>query len=128
MESGKKRENSSDSSVNIDKKEESNKSFKCLKSERSLKKQSIKQSLMYKGKRVSEKYRKNKVIGTADYIAPEVLLGEDHTYRLDFWSLGVIVYEFLTGALPFNDEAPEIIFAKILKRDISYPPIGYEEG
>ena len=68
--------------------------------------------------------KKYKVIGTADYIAPEVLKGEPHTFRLDFWSLGVIVYEFLTGALPFNDETPEKIFKKIMARKIVYPPIG----
>jgi serine/threonine protein kinase len=49
----------------------------------------------------------HRVIGTADYIAPEVLKGEEHTFRLDFWSLGVIVYEFLTGSLPFNDQTAE---------------------
>jgi serine/threonine protein kinase len=57
-----------------------------------------------------------------------VLKGENHTFRLDLWSLGVIIYEFLTGALPFNDESPEKIFKKILERDIKYPPIGTEEG
>jgi len=51
--------------------------------------------------------------GTPDYIAPEVLKGRPHTFRLDFWSLGVVVYEFLTGALPFNDDCPEKIFQKI---------------
>jgi serine/threonine protein kinase len=76
----------------------------------------------------SKKKKKHKVLGTADYIAPEILKGEEHTFRLDFWSLGVIVYEFLTGALPFNDETPEKIFKNILARKITYPPIGTEEG
>ena len=67
-------------------------------------------------------------MGTADYIAPEVLRGEEHTYRLDFWSLGIIAYEFLTGSLPFNDQSPELIFKNIIARKIEYPPIGYEEG
>ena len=86
--------------------------------------------LLNKGKKSSnnKNRKKNKVIGTADYIAPEVIRGEDHTFRLDFWSLGVMVYEFLTGALPFNDETPEKIFEKILEKKIHYPPIGYEDG
>jgi serine/threonine protein kinase len=63
-------------------------------------------------------------IGTPDYIAPEVLKGEQHTFRLDFWSLGVIVYEFLTGGLPFNDQTPELIFKNIMARNITFP----EEG
>lgn len=54
-------------------------------------------------------------------MAPEVIKGEEHKPALDFWSLGVITYEFLTGALPFNDETPELIFKKILKREIKWP-------
>lgn len=49
-------------------------------------------------------------------MAPEVIQGKDHTYALDFWSLGVVAYEFLTGGLPFNDETPEKVFKKILDR------------
>ena len=51
--------------------------------------------------------KKPRILGTADYIAPEVILGHEHTTALDFWSLGVIVYEFLTGALPFTAESPD---------------------
>lgn len=47
---------------------------------------------------------------------------------LDWWSLGIIIYEFLTGALPFNDDTPEKIFKNILARKITYPPIGNEPG
>jgi len=83
---------------------------------------------LIKTKKLENKKKKNKVVGTADYIAPEVLKGEEHTFRLDFWSLGVIIYEFLTGALPFNDHTPEKIFKNILARKISYPPIGLEDG
>ena len=75
-----------------------------------------------------ENSKKNKVIGTADYMAPEVLLGENHTFRLDFWAIGVITYELLTGALPFNDDTPEKVFKNILNREIKYPPIGTEDG
>ena len=75
-----------------------------------------------------EPKKKRGCVGTPDYIAPEVLKGEPHTFRLDFWSLGVIVFEFLTGGLPFHDETPAKIFQKITKRSIAYPPIGREEG
>ena len=57
--------------------------------------------------------KKNRILGTADYMAPEVIKGEDVTYRLDFWSLGIIGYEFFTGNLPFNDDSPERIFFNI---------------
>lgn len=79
-------------------------------------------------KKEAKKKRGPGCVGTPDYIAPEVLKGEAHTFRLDFWSLGVIVFEFLTGALPFHDETPAKIFQNITKRNISYPPIGREEG
>lgn len=68
------------------------------------------------------------MVGTADYIAPEVLRGEPHTFRLDYWSLGVIVYELMTGALPFNADTPEEVFKNTLQRRIKYPPIGRGEG
>lgn len=61
-------------------------------------------------------------------MAPEVIKGEDHTFALDFWSLGVIAFEFLTGTLPFNDETPKQVFQRILNRTIKFPEIGTEEG
>ena len=53
---------------------------------------------------------KKRILGTAQYMAPEVIKGEEHTHSLDFWSLGVVAYEFLTGSLPFNDQSPEKVF------------------
>jgi serine/threonine protein kinase len=46
--------------------------------------------------------------------APEALLGTGHAAPLDWWALGVIMFEFLTGCPPFNDETPEDIFQNIL--------------
>ena len=53
-------------------------------------------------------------LGTPDYLAPELLLGVGHDFRVDYWSLGVCVYEFLYGIPPFNHEKPEMIFKNIL--------------
>ncbi|ORX47026.1 kinase-like protein, partial [Hesseltinella vesiculosa] len=39
--------------------------------------------------------------GTAEYLAPEVLLGEPYTYTMDFWSLGILVYEMIVGSVNF---------------------------
>lgn len=50
--------------------------------------------------------KQNRVLGTCHYMAPEVIEGQTNTVSLDFWSLGVIVYEFLTGALPFQAPTP----------------------
>ncbi len=60
-------------------------------------------------------------VGTPDYLAPEVLLGQGHGTPVDWWALGIIAYEFLTGIPPFNDESPQQIFENILERRIEWP-------
>ena len=68
--------------------------------------------------------KKARIIGTPDYIAPEVINGFPHDKMVDWWSLGVMMYEFLTSVPPFNDESPEQIFENIVKRQIVWPEIG----
>lgn len=63
------------------------------------------------------------MVGTPDYLAPEVILGTGHDQGVDWWALGVICYEFLTGVPPFNDTTPERIFARILDRAIVWPRV-----
>ncbi len=72
--------------------------------------------------------KKNRALGTCHYMAPEVINGEENTKSLDYWSLGVIVYEILTGALPFQAPSPADVFKRIKARDIKYPTIGYGEN
>ncbi|KAG0363709.1 hypothetical protein BG005_008079 [Podila minutissima] len=64
------------------------------------------------------------LLGTPDYLAPELLLGIGHGAAVDWWSLGVCLFEFLTGYPPFMDEAPEAIFKNILNHDIQWPESG----
>ncbi|KAM4719123.1 serine/threonine-protein kinase greatwall [Anableps anableps] len=66
------------------------------------------------------------ILGTPDYLAPELLLGKPHDCMVDWWALGVCLFEFLTGVPPFNDEAPQLVFQNILNRDIPWPE-GEEE-
>ncbi|XP_059900822.1 serine/threonine-protein kinase greatwall isoform X1 [Gadus macrocephalus] len=73
------------------------------------------------------------ILGTPDYLAPELLLGKPHVsgygccdFMVDWWALGVCLFEFLTGVPPFNDETPQLVFQNILNRDIPWPE-GEEE-
>lgn len=70
----------------------------------------------------------NRVVGTPDYRAPEVIkmLGCNHR-SLDYWSMGVILYEFLVGIPPFNDDSIEKIHDNIVNFRIEWPPIGDDE-
>ncbi|KAM9774922.1 serine/threonine-protein kinase greatwall isoform 1-T1 [Syngnathus typhle] len=67
-----------------------------------------------------------RILGTPDYLAPELLLQTPHGRRgcdcmVDWWALGVCLFEFLTGVPPFNDETPQLVFKNILNRDIPWP-------
>ncbi|KAK7098822.1 serine/threonine-protein kinase greatwall-like isoform X2 [Littorina saxatilis] len=62
-----------------------------------------------------------RILGTPDYLAPEILRQEKHGPAVDWWALGVCLFEFLTGLPPFNDETPELVFNNILNRAISWP-------
>ncbi|MED6214918.1 hypothetical protein PIB30_108142, partial [Stylosanthes scabra] len=54
-----------------------------------------------------EERRKHAVVGTPDYLAPEILLGMGHGATADWWSVGVILYELIVGIPPFNAEHPQ---------------------
>lgn len=47
------------------------------------------------------------VVGSPDYMAPEVLRAKPYTFSVDYWSLGCILFEFLSGFPPFSGGSPE---------------------
>merc|ERR1712118_293872 len=56
-----------------------------------------------------------------EYIAPEVLLNKGHGKPVDWWTLGILVYEMIVGYPPFVDEDPMGIYQKILSGKIVFP-------
>ncbi len=61
------------------------------------------------------------ICGTPEYIAPEVILNQGHGKAVDWWTLGVLIYEMHAGIDPFNDEDPMGIYKNILRGKISFP-------
>ena len=58
------------------------------------------------------------IIGTPQYMAPEVILGELYSFEIDFWSIGICLYEFCCGCLPFgeNEEDPTNIYVSVINK------------
>lgn len=52
-------------------------------------------------------------LGTPEYMAPEVLSGESYDYAVDWWSLGAVCYDLLTGSPPFPGHSSKMILNKI---------------
>lgn len=44
--------------------------------------------------------------GTPDYLAPELVLNKGHDYAVDYWALGVLIYEMIHGWPPFFHDNP----------------------
>lgn len=59
--------------------------------------------------------------GTPDYLAPEVILNEGHDIGVDYWALGVLIYEMTSGAPPFYSDDPMEVYEKILSGHLSIP-------
>jgi serine/threonine protein kinase len=60
--------------------------------------------------------------GTPSYLAPEILKGVEHGYAVDWWSAGIVLYEMLTGSVPFYSENRNEMYNKAIKGDITFPP------
>ncbi|XP_062937803.1 serine/threonine-protein kinase N3 isoform X1 [Cynocephalus volans] len=59
--------------------------------------------------------------GTPEFLAPEVLTQESYTRAVDWWGLGVLLYEMLVGECPFPGDTEEEVFDCIVSADALYP-------
>jgi len=59
--------------------------------------------------------------GTPEYLAPEIIQSKGHGKAVDWWALGILIYEMLVGYPPFFDEYPMKIYEKILAGRIQFP-------
>lgn len=62
-----------------------------------------------------------KFVGTPDYLAPETINGSGQDDMVDWWSLGVILFEFIYGYPPFHAQSPDAVFQNILARRVDWP-------
>lgn len=60
--------------------------------------------------------------GTPEYLAPEIILGRGHGRAVDWWALGILIYEMMAGFPPYYDETPYLIYEKILGGKLEFPP------
>ena len=59
--------------------------------------------------------------GTPGYISPEILLNKGHGKPVDWWTLGILLYEMIVGIDPFNDEDTMAIYQKVIKCKVKFP-------
>ncbi|EGR29318.1 protein kinase domain protein [Ichthyophthirius multifiliis] len=64
------------------------------------------------------------IIGTPHYMAPEIIVGKGYSFSVDLWSLGICLYEFLCGGLPFAEDLDDAyeIYEEIIKNNLIFPP------
>jgi tRNA A-37 threonylcarbamoyl transferase component Bud32 len=59
--------------------------------------------------------------GTPEYLAPEIIRGENYNKAVDWWSLGILIFEMINGLPPFYSKREDIMYDKIISEDIIFP-------
>ena len=71
----------------------------------------------------SNYHRTRTIIGTPHYMAPEVISSKGHSFPVDIWALGIILYELVCGYMPFDSKKndPLEIYSNILNSTVAFP-------
>ncbi|XP_016894122.1 microtubule-associated serine/threonine-protein kinase 4 isoform X5 [Cynoglossus semilaevis] len=69
----------------------------------------------------AREFSDKQVCGTPEYIAPEVILRQGYGKPVDWWAMGIILYEFLVGCVPFFGDTPEELFGQVISDEINWP-------
>ncbi|XP_045063994.1 microtubule-associated serine/threonine-protein kinase 1-like [Coregonus clupeaformis] len=69
----------------------------------------------------AREFSDKQVCGTPEYIAPEVILRQGYGKPVDWWAMGIILYEFLVGCVPFFGDTPEELFGQVISDEITWP-------
>ncbi|TXG49962.1 hypothetical protein EZV62_025837 [Acer yangbiense] len=72
-------------------------------------------------KQFDENTRSNSMCGTLEYMSPEIVLGKGHDKAADWWSVGILLFEMLTGKPPFTGGNRQKIQQKIIKDKMKLP-------
>ncbi|WAQ93151.1 hypothetical protein PtA15_18A209 [Puccinia triticina] len=65
-------------------------------------------------------FRTNSFVGTEEYIAPEVIQGNGHSSAVDWWTVGILVYEMIYGYTPFKGADRQTTFGNVLRREVGF--------
>ena len=63
----------------------------------------------------------NSFCGTAEYLAPEMLIGNGHDYTVDWWALGILIYEMIVGIPPFFHRNKHRMYHFIKESKVNFP-------
>jgi len=66
-------------------------------------------------------FRTNSFVGTEEYIAPEVIKNMGHTSAVDWWTLGILVFEMIYATTPFKGAHRSATFANVMTVDVLFP-------